>query len=58
MLKKSINKWSLDKKRKHADMLGALQIALEREAQDMKSVFLDRGRLVTFEDIKYSFRCK
>jgi hypothetical protein len=58
MLKKRINKWSLDKKRKQADMLGALHIALEREAQGKESVFLDRGRLVTFEDIKYYFRRK
>jgi hypothetical protein len=58
MLKKRINKWSLDKKRKRADMLGALRIALEREAQGKGSVFLDRGRLVTFEDIKYYFRRK
>jgi hypothetical protein len=58
MLKKRINKWSLDKKRKEADMLGALRIALEREAQGKKSIFLDRGRLVTFEDIKYYFRRK
>jgi hypothetical protein len=55
MLKKRISKWNLDKKRKHADMLAALRIALEREAQGKSSVFLDRGRLVTFEDIKYYF---
>lgn len=58
MLKKRINKWNLDKKRKEADMLGALRVVLEREAQGKKSIFLDRGRLVTFEDIKYYFRRK
>jgi hypothetical protein len=58
MLKKRINRWSLDKKRKEADMLVGLRIALEREAQGKKSIFLDRGRLVTFEDIKNYFKRK
>src|SRR5436305_1997698 len=55
MLKKRITKWNLDKKRKHSDMLAALRIALDREAQGKNSIFLDRGRLVTFDDIKSYF---
>src|SRR5436305_3413476 len=55
LLKKRITKCNLGKKRKHNDMLAALRIALDREAQGKNSIFLDRGRLVTFDDIKYYF---
>jgi hypothetical protein len=58
MLKKRITKWNLDKNLKHADMSAALSIALAREAQGKKSVFLNRGRVVTFEEIKHYFRRK
>jgi hypothetical protein len=58
MLKKRITKWNLDKNLKHADMSAALSIALAREAQGKKSIFLNRGRLITFDDIKHYFKRK
>src|SRR5271170_7120728 len=56
MLKKRITKWNLDKNLKHAEMSAALRIALAREAQGKKSLFLNRGRLITFDDIKHYFK--
>ena len=56
MLKKRITKWDLDRNHKHADMLCALRLAFQREAQGKKTVFLIRGRVVTFHDIKQYFR--
>ena len=58
MLKKRITKWNLDKKLKNADMSAALRIALAREAQGKKSLFLNRGRIITFDDIKRYFKRK
>jgi hypothetical protein len=58
MLKKRITKWNLDKNFKHTDMSAALSIALAREAQGKKSIFLYRGRLITFDDIKHYFKRK
>jgi hypothetical protein len=58
MLKKRIKKWSLDRNKKHADMLVALRLALEREAMRKKTVFSIRGRLVTFDDVRHYFRRK
>jgi hypothetical protein len=56
MLKKRITKWNLDKNLKHADMSAALSIALAREAQGKKSLFVNRGRLITFDDIRHYFK--
>lgn len=39
-------------------MSAALSIALAMEAQGKNSVFLNRGRVVTFEEIKHYFRRK
>jgi serine/threonine protein kinase len=58
MLKKRISEWRLDKKNKEQDMLSALRIALQREDQGKKSVFLIRDREITFEEIKHYFRRK
>lgn len=58
MLKKRIKKWYLERKHKHADMLFALRLALEREAKGKKTVFMIRGCLFTFEGIKHYFRRK
>jgi hypothetical protein len=58
MLKKRITKWNLDKNLKRADMLAALSIALAREEQGKKSLFLNRGRLITFDEIKDYFKRK
>ena len=58
MLKKRIAKWSLDRKRKQSDMLVALRLAFQREAQGKKTVFWIRGRLVTFQDVKQYFQRK
>jgi hypothetical protein len=58
MLKKRITKWNLDKNLKHADMSAALTIAFAREAQGKKSLFLNRGRLITLDDIKHHFKRK
>jgi hypothetical protein len=58
MLKKRIAKWNLDKNLKYADMLAALSIVLAREAQGKKSLFRNRGRLITLDDIKHYFKRK
>lgn len=39
-------------------MLCALRLAFQREAQGKKTVFLIRGRAVTFHDVKQYFRRK
>jgi hypothetical protein len=39
-------------------MLCALKLAFQREAQGKKTVFVIRGRVVTFENIKDYFRRK
>jgi hypothetical protein len=53
MLKKRIRKWELDRNKKNADMICALELALDREAMGKKTVFSIRGRLVTFQDVKH-----
>jgi len=58
MLKKRIKKWDLDRKHKQADMLYAVKIALEREAQGKKTAFVIRGRVVAFEEVQHYFRRK
>jgi len=58
MLKKHITKWAIDRKHKQPDMLVALRLAFQRQAQGKKTVFLIRGRLVTFDDVKQYFRRK
>jgi hypothetical protein len=58
MLKKRIKKWELDRNHKEADMLYAVHIALPRESQGKKTVFVIRGRVVTFEEVQYYFRRK
>ena len=58
MLKKRIQKWDLDRNHKQADMLYALRLAFQRQAQGKKTVFLIRGRIVTFDNIKQYFRRK
>jgi hypothetical protein len=58
MLKKRIKKWDLDRNHKEADMLYSLRLALSREAQGKDTIFLIRGRVVTFDDIKQYFRRK
>jgi hypothetical protein len=58
MLKKRIKKWDLVRKHKQADMLCALKLAFQREAQDKKTIFVIRGRVVTFDNIKDYFRRK
>jgi hypothetical protein len=56
MLKKRIKKWDLDRNHKHSDMLCALRLAFQREAQGKKTEFLIRGRVVTFDNVKKYFR--
>jgi hypothetical protein len=56
MLKKRIRKWELDRNHKHADMLYAVQVALNRESQGKKTVFLIRGRVITFDEVQHYFR--
>ncbi|KAE9381186.1 hypothetical protein N431DRAFT_476070 [Stipitochalara longipes BDJ] len=58
MFKKRIKKWNLDRNHKQADMLYAVKIALNREAQGKKTAFVIRGRVVTFEEVQYYFRRK
>ena len=58
MLKKQIKSWDLDRNHKQADMLYALRVALQRAAQGKKTVFLIRGRIVTFHNVKKYFRRK
>ena len=58
MLKKRIAKWSLDRKHKQSDMLFALRLASQREAEGKKTVFNIRERKVTVEEIKHYFRRK
>lgn len=58
MLKKRIKKWELDRNHKQADMVYAVAIALERQAQGKKTSFLIRGRVVTFEEVQHYFRRK
>jgi hypothetical protein len=58
MLKKRIHKWNLDKKHKEPDMLAALRIASEREAQGKKTSFVIRNREVTLEQVKHYFKRK
>lgn len=47
MLKKCFQKWDIERKLKEADILFAVRIAREREAQGKKTDFLIRGRTVT-----------
>ncbi|KAF2177096.1 hypothetical protein K469DRAFT_604656, partial [Zopfia rhizophila CBS 207.26] len=49
---KRIAKWSLHRNRKHTDMLLALRLASQREAQGKKTIFWIRGQLVTLQDVK------
>jgi len=56
MLKKRIKKWELDRNHKHADMLYAVQVALDRESQGKKTAFLIRGRVITFDEVQHYFR--
>lgn len=56
MLKKRIKKWELDRNHKHADMLYAVQVALNRESQGKKTAFLIRGRVITFDEVQHYFR--
>jgi hypothetical protein len=58
MLKKRIKKWELDRNHKESDMLYAVHIALPRESQGKKTVFVIRGRVVTLEEVQYYFRRK
>ena len=58
MLKKRIKSWDLDRNHKQADMLYALRLAFQREAQDKKTIFRIRGRIITFRDIEQYFRRK
>ena len=58
MLKKRIHRWDLDKKHKEPDMLVALRMALAREAQGKKTIFVIRNREVTLEEIKHYFKRK
>ncbi|KAH6717079.1 hypothetical protein BKA61DRAFT_573140 [Leptodontidium sp. MPI-SDFR-AT-0119] len=58
MLKKRIKKWDLDRKNKHADMIYAVRVALERERVGKQTNFLIRGRVVTFAEAKNFFRRK
>jgi hypothetical protein len=52
MFKKRIKKWELDRNHKEADMLYAVHIALPRESQGKKTVFVIRGRVVTLEEVQ------
>lgn len=58
MFKKRIKKWSLDRNKKHSDMIYALRLALEREVHETKTAFSIRGRLLIFEDVKHYFSRK
>ena len=58
MLKRRIAKWSLERKRKKSDMLAAIRLASQRQAQGKETIFWIRGRLVTFQDVKHYFRRK
>jgi hypothetical protein len=54
MLKRRINQWKLNKKRKKADMLEAVRLELESDAD----AFLFRGRYLELEDIEQYWRRK
>ncbi|CZR67524.1 uncharacterized protein PAC_17423 [Phialocephala subalpina] len=58
MLKKRIKKWDLNRNFKEADMIYALNLALEREKSGKQTEFLIRERTVTFCDIQKYFRRK
>lgn len=58
MIKKRITKWSLDRKHKQQDMLVALRLASQREAQGKDTAFTIRENVVTLEEVKHYFRRK